>query len=52
MLCQITLSLDGVRSHSEIEATDSIAALLQALQTVPEGVRVKAIVQVIKPTSQ
>ncbi len=49
MICHVTLSLNGVRSHTTIEATDSIAALLQALAVVPESAAVKAIVRVLKP---
>ncbi len=50
MICRVTLCLNGTRSHSTIVAADTIAALLQALQTVPDGVGVKAIVRVVSPS--
>ncbi len=49
MLCRVSLSLNGVRSISTVNAPSSIAALLLVLQSVPETAAVKAIVRVLKP---
>ena len=49
MNCQIEYSLDGCKGHVQIEAKDSISALLQWLESVPQTAAVKAIVRVLLP---
>ena len=48
MLCHIDYNLNGTRGHVQVEAEDSVAALLRWLESVPQTSAVKAIVRVLK----